>query len=485
MPKYKVFLDPGHGGDDNVNRGPTGYREDHGNLQTCLDIKEILLLQPGNPFDIKLARETDVTVKLSERTDLANLWCADIYISVHSNAGPPAAHGLEVFHSIHSKPGQGGAKLAKLVHDNIVQTSGVETRGIKTKASENTPGKDFYHVIRETDMSAIIVEMLFHTNPEDENRMKIEAASSAYGAFAVGIAKGICEYHGLQITLSVQQKETVASQAAVLTSIMGTALITIKQAEEYIHKINPGAPHYAQIYKEEGDAEGVRWDVAFAQSCKETGYWRFGGDVLPEQNNFAGIGATNSTAKGKGAWFKDPREGIRAQIQHLKAYASLEPLKQQLVDTRFQYVSRGYAPNVEWLGAEDNPKNAERIKTGQAALGWAFPGRGYGKEILDILHKIGQVLVPDNKPQPNSDPTSESALKLILSELGLMFNDAKNDENLFMQIMITILADKIRIRYSQPAQNTEFINGLKQKLQTALEEKIQTSKIEDIMKMLS
>ena len=114
----------------------------------------------------------------------------------------------------------------------------------------------------------------------------------------------------------------------------------------------------ADLFLEEGAAEGIRGDIAFCQSIKETGWFRFGGQVLPEQNNFAGIGATNNSPVGKSA-----RLGVRAQIQHLKAYANDEAL-----DPRFGLVARGAAGN-QWTGLNGR---------------WAVPGKGYGESILAI-----------------------------------------------------------------------------------------------------
>ena len=91
--------------------------------------------------------------------------------------------------------------------------------------------------------------------------------------------------------------------------------------------------------------------------------------MLPTQNNYAGIGALNGNAKGQAATFPDPRTGVRAQIQHLKAYASKAALVNGCVDPRFSLVTRGSAQYVEWLGASDNPNGK----------GWAVPGKGYGK----------------------------------------------------------------------------------------------------------
>ena len=79
----------------------------------------------------------------------------------------------------------------------------------------------------------------------------------------------------------------------------------------------------------------------------------------------------------KGNSFDTPQNGIRAQIQHLKAYANAEPLVNPVIDPRFRYVSRGCAPYVEWLGIQENPQGK----------GWAA-GTGYGKKILAILTAI-------------------------------------------------------------------------------------------------
>ena len=86
----------------------------------------------------------------------------------------------------------------------------------------------------------------------------------------------------------------------------------------------------------------------FAQICHETAYLQFGGQVKAEQCNFGGLGATDDGAAG--GIFPDVRTGIRAQVQHMKAYASTDPLKQTCVDSRFGYVTRGKAQFVQQLG---------------------------------------------------------------------------------------------------------------------------------------
>lgn len=179
-----------------------------------------------------------------------------------------------------------------------------------------------------------------------------------------------------------------------LTKIMGTSQTSVAQMVRY-YKANASGydtfkakyegkydgslakggartiEQFAQIFYEEANAEGVKAEIAFTQCMKETGFLKYGGDVLPNQYNFAGIGATGGV---HGAKFKNVRTGIRAQIQHLKAYASTSPLKNACVDPRFNYVTRNTAPYVEWLGIQENPNGH----------GWAS-AKNYGYDIVGMV----------------------------------------------------------------------------------------------------
>ncbi|HLO86858.1 MAG TPA: N-acetylmuramoyl-L-alanine amidase [Nostocaceae cyanobacterium] len=105
-------------------------------------------------------------------------------------------------------------------------------------------------------------------------------------------------------------------------------------------------PDLPKLYREEAAIEGVSYDIAFCQMCVETGFLRFGDDIKPQQNNFAGLGTVGGS---EAASFPSARIGVRAHIQHLKAYASLEPLVLEEVDPRFRFVTRGIAPTVDQL----------------------------------------------------------------------------------------------------------------------------------------
>lgn len=126
---------------------------------------------------------------------------------------------------------------------------------------------------------------------------------------------------------------------------------------------------FCNLCIEESKNEGVRAEVLFAQAMHETGWLQFGGQVDVSQCNYGGLGATNDGAAG--ASFQSVREGIRAQVQHLKAYASTDALVGECVDPRFDLVARGSAKTVHELGGK-----------------WAVPGTTYGTAILSIMERM-------------------------------------------------------------------------------------------------
>ena len=135
----------------------------------------------------------------------------------------------------------------------------------------------------------------------------------------------------------------------------------------------------ANIFYEEATAEGIDPAIAWCQTMKETNWLRYGGQVKIEQFNFAGIGATDGGASGAdfSSYGKNGvRMGVRAQMQHLKAYAvkgiSKNDLKYECVDPRFKYVNKGSAMYVEWLGINENPNGS----------GWATAPK-YGYSIMN------------------------------------------------------------------------------------------------------
>ena len=138
----------------------------------------------------------------------------------------------------------------------------------------------------------------------------------------------------------------------------------------YKSKGSASIDEFCKILYEEALFEGVCPEVLYAQVMKETGYLRFGNLVQANQCNFGGVGATGPG--NPGYTFSSVREGLRVQAQHLKAYATTEPLNNPCIDPRFNLVSRGCAPKTTDLNGR-----------------WAVPGKGYGEGlnaiVLDVL----------------------------------------------------------------------------------------------------
>lgn len=166
-------------------------------------------------------------------------------------------------------------------------------------------------------------------------------------------------------TVTLKTLNALYVYSGQITHIMGRGITSDIQMLMFLKANNESAttdykdlPRY---YRDEAKEEGVNHDVAFCQMCLETSYLRFPGNLRPEDNNFGGIGAVGNGSGGIS--FADPRMGVRAHIQHLKAYASTEPLKNLSIDPRFGFVRRGIAPLVVNLSGrwDADPRYGDKI----------------------------------------------------------------------------------------------------------------------------
>ena len=329
-----------------------------------------------------MSRTTDRTLSLPARTKEANQKKADILLSIHANAAVnTSAKGYETFHYPGSSKGKA---LATAIHKEVIDAKIYNSdRGVKTAN---------FHMLRESNMPAVLVEFAFISN--DEDRVLL---TNKKDEFAEALAKGVLNYLGVK-----------PSADKTDSNIMGKSIATVEQMVSYVKKNNPNPKlsvaleELAKLFIEEGNIEGVRGDIAFAQSIKETGFFKYGGDVLPEQNNYAGIGTVGGGVKG--AYFDTAKIGVRAQIQHLQAYATKDKLNQELVDPRYHLVTRGSAPTVTGLNGK-----------------WAVPGKNYGEDILDILDRILKEPKGDVKDMAKDyeNHWAKESIKKVI-ELGLM-----------------------------------------------------------------
>ncbi len=158
--------------------------------------------------------------------------------------------------------------------------------------------------------------------------------------------------------------------------IMGNGLMDSEELCSFFMGNNPDADEQrvtrlAGLYISECAVEGVNSDVAFVQMCLETGFLRFEGFVSADMNNFCGLGSVGPGHPGHS--FADERTGVRAHVQHLKAYGSSDPLNGDLVDPRYCYVTpRGKSPDIFGLAGT-----------------WAAD-RLYGEKLNDLLERLYQ-----------------------------------------------------------------------------------------------
>ncbi|MCR8746912.1 N-acetylmuramoyl-L-alanine amidase [Romboutsia lituseburensis] len=173
----KVFIDPGHGGSDSGAVGVNNLLEKNINLQVAKKVESLLKKQG---IEVKLSRDNDVFLSLSDRTTMANNWKSDCFVSIHCNAFDGSAKGIETYSYQSSS-----SNLATKVHSQTLNTKAYTlNRGIKTAS---------FYVLRNSNMRACLIEMAFIDHAEDSKIL-----TQRQDDLALGIAKGICEYLGVE-----------------------------------------------------------------------------------------------------------------------------------------------------------------------------------------------------------------------------------------------------------------------------------------------
>ncbi|MGF3102832.1 N-acetylmuramoyl-L-alanine amidase [Rossellomorea sp. DUT-2] len=444
-----ILIDPGHGGTD-PGAVYNGNEEKTFNLLTSLIVRDFL--SKNYNVNILMTRTGDETLSLTERSNLANRTNPDFYLSIHHNAG--GGTGFESYVYNGSVPSQ-TITYQRIIHDEV--TSAIKS---SYKVFDRGKKRANFHVLRETNMSSLLLEILFIDNPKDIALLNNATFRNTVGvAIAIGVAKALGlpakianekelfkviagsftkrenaedrvnelkrkgmnsfidivvvldkTYYRVQtgaFTERVNAEKQVASlkkagieafilvrvdddnpkpplpsptnppkptqppqQPGIQYSILGTSVLRAEQLDDFARTVNQYAPLLGRFYLFYGNLYGIRGDVAYAQAIHETNYFRFTGQVKPNQNNYAGIGTTGPG--NDGASFKTPEEGVLAHIQHLYAYASTNPIPQgqSLVDPRFSLVTRGSAKNWTDLNGK-----------------WAVPGTTYGQSILSIFNR--------------------------------------------------------------------------------------------------
>lgn len=430
-----ICLDPGHGGEDSGAVGVNNAYEKNLTLKIAQYCKQELEKYDCN---VVMTRTGDTNPSLEDRANYAKSQGAQYLISIHLNSGSGYAVGAEVYYpNTNWRPdiSQNGKNVAQAIQNQLVSL-GIRDRGIKFRTIDTNEYPDpfryddgsvadYYGIIRNAKyngLTGLIIEHCFINSVSDYNNyLNSDAKLQKLG---VADANGIVSALGLskkdaKTLITGATKTNVSQMVNYFINNGGTYDKFSKYGTQYdgvlAQKGAANIEEFCQIFYEEAIAENIRPEVAFCQAMKEKGFLQFGHDVKPDQCNFAGLGATGNGVAGNS--FASVREGIRAQIQHLKAYATKDSLINACVDSRFNYVKRGSAPYVEWLGKKENP-------TGD---GWAT-GANYGTDIvarMKVLLNTQYVLLGSGEMyrvyNPNSGEhfyTSNKAEKDHLVNLG-------------------------------------------------------------------
>ena len=177
--KYRVVIDPGHGGPDPGAVGIRGIRESEIVLDISLQVARLL---EAKGVQVTMTRTAEVDVDLPPRVSIANRVGANAFVSIHANAismARPDVNGIETFYYSDRR----SARLAAHLQQQMLNVSpGSPNRGVK---------RGRFFVIRRTTMPAALVEMGFVTGNIDSPRL---ATSAHRQRLALAIANGILDY---------------------------------------------------------------------------------------------------------------------------------------------------------------------------------------------------------------------------------------------------------------------------------------------------
>jgi N-acetylmuramoyl-L-alanine amidase len=212
----KICIDAGHGGDDPGCRG-NGRNEKDLNLEYAFKLKDYL--ERYKNVQIFMTRSTDEAFSLTERANNANVNKCDLFISCHLNAFNREARGTEIIHSIYAT--QHFMDLCTVLGNNLAKNLGIPMRRVFSKRGANG---DYYGVIRQTIMPAMIIEALFLDNCEDYKHYNSDK-------IAKSITADLANHYGLQLKID---KPVPAKSSDVIYKVQVGAYKDKKNAENQI-----------------------------------------------------------------------------------------------------------------------------------------------------------------------------------------------------------------------------------------------------------
>ena len=343
-----IILDPGHGGKDSGGGSNAKWLEKDIVLKISLyqykRFKEL-------GVEVSMTRYTDEYLSSQERTKIVRDSGAEICLSNHINSfNDKSVEGTELIHSIYSD-----GKLANYIMEKLVE-AGAKKRRIFSRRHPDNSKLDYYYMHRETGkVQTVIIEYGFASNNNDTLRIQ-----ENWKEYAEAVVAGVCIY--LNIPYSKEELKI---------EIVGKTVASLNQMQSWA-KNNGASQKFidaASIYYKYGLLTGIRADVLYCQSAKETNFGRYTGIVSEDMNNFAGIKIKNPVGDRKEDHesFSSVDDGIRAHFNHISAYVGKEPIGKP--HDRYYVVKE-----LNWAGT---------VKYVEELGGKWAPNNNYGKDIVN------------------------------------------------------------------------------------------------------
>lgn len=346
----KIVLDAGHGPETAGKRTPkfddgTFMHEHEFNHSVVQNLKD--KLNKTGKFSVVVTSSATRDVPLEERVSVEREIKADLFLSVHANALTGTWGSQNGIESYSNKGSTKGAKYCKVIQNDLINATGLKNRGCKTSS---------FYVLKYTYGPAVLVECGFMDNKEEAKLLMSEEYREKV---ATSLFKSICSIFNVVVEEIKGYK------------IINAPTANLEQMKQWAKNRNATQLFIdtADIFYDVAVKNGCDPVVVYAQSAKETGFFKFGGVIDETYHNTCGLkissGGGNYDPKAHKR-FKDWEEGITAHVHHLLLYAGAEnyPLAITPDPRHFSWIL-GKAPTVEMLSGN-----------------WA-PSPTYGESIVD------------------------------------------------------------------------------------------------------
>lgn len=272
----KIMLDAGHDINTPGKRSLDGsMREFQFNKAVVLKMVELLKGYENAQVFLSHDLSDGIDTPLKTRTSLANRLGVDVYLSVHANAGPTSARGVETF--IFPKAPAHTVRLGDIIHTELARMTKEETlnRGVK---------RADFQVLRETNMNSVLVECGFMTNASDLAWLK---SDSYRNDVAQGLVNGLAIFLGLRKKQVIQKEEVEMLEKAIVIGgfpdfAFAEVLAARLKAPVYVRTALPTGPIAKEVYVVGGSTVGIQGDKVISL----TGANRF--EVAAAVKNFLG-----------------------------------------------------------------------------------------------------------------------------------------------------------------------------------------------------